>query len=73
MDCLNRGGYDSIMVVVDQLSKFDHFIVLKHLVTTKQVVDVFIDKVVSKHEIPKSIITERDKIFLSSYFKGVVL
>ena len=42
------GGYDSIIVVVDCLSKFAHFIILKHPLSAKQVADVFIKKVISK-------------------------
>lgn len=61
------GGYDSIIVVLDWPSKFGHFIVLKHPCTAKQVADVFNDWVVSKHGIPKLIITDHDKIFLSSF------
>ncbi|TYK11069.1 retrotransposon protein, putative, unclassified [Cucumis melo var. makuwa] len=37
--------------------------------TAKQVAKVFIDKVVQKHGNPKSIITDRDKIILSNFWK----
>ncbi|KAA0066522.1 retrotransposon polyprotein [Cucumis melo var. makuwa] len=53
------GGFDSIMVIVDRLSKFAHFITLKHPFTAKQVAEVFIERVVGEHGIMKSIITDR--------------
>ena len=33
------GGFDTIMVVIDRLSKMTHFITLKHPFTTKQVTE----------------------------------
>ena len=63
------GGVNVIMVVVDRLSKYYYFIPLKHPYSAKQVASIFLDRVVSKHRIPKSIITDRGKIFLSNFWK----
>ena len=62
-------GINVIMVVVDRLSKYSYFIPLKHPFTTKRVAEVFIDRIISKHGIPKSIISNRDKIFISNFWK----
>ena len=51
------------------MSKYSYFIPLKHPYSTKQVVSIFLDRVISKYDIPKSIITDRDKIFLSNFWK----
>ncbi|TYK26552.1 Retrotransposable element Tf2 [Cucumis melo var. makuwa] len=41
------GGYNSIMVLVDRLSKMAHFITLKHPFTAKQVAEKFVEEIVS--------------------------
>lgn len=61
------GGVNVIMMVVDRLSKYVYFITLKHPFSVKYVANIFIEKVVRKHRIPKSIITDRDKILLSNF------
>ncbi|KAA0041917.1 Transposon Tf2-9 polyprotein [Cucumis melo var. makuwa] len=66
------GGMNVIMVVVDRLSKYVYFITLKHPFLTKQVAAEFIDKVVRRHGIPKSIISDRDKSFLSNFWKELL-
>ena len=60
---LKSKRFDYFMVVVDRLSKFPHFITLKHPFTAKQMIEIFIDKVISKNWIQKSTITDQDKIF----------
>ena len=63
------GGMNVIMVVVDRLSKYSYFISLRHPFFAKQVAAIFIDRVVRKHDISKSIITDKDKNFLSNFWK----
>jgi hypothetical protein len=63
--------HNSIMVVVDKLTKAAHFIPLKTTHKATDVVDIFLKEVVRLHEIPKTIVSHRDPKFTSNFWKGL--
>jgi hypothetical protein len=63
--------HDSIMVVVDKLTKDAHFIPLKTTQNATNVVDIFLKEVARLHKIPNTIVSDRDPKFTSNFWKGM--
>ena len=62
-------GFEAIFVVVERLSKYSHFIPLKHPYTARKVAEVFTKEIVRLHGVPQSIVSDRDPLFISVFWK----
>jgi len=65
----NSGGKSVIMVVVDRLSKAAHFVALAHPYSALTVAQAFLDNVYKHHGCPTSIVSDRDVLFTSDFWK----
>ena len=69
-------GFDSIMVVVDRVSKMPHFVPsqcvpTRDTATAQEVGRLYFDKVVKHHGMQKSIISDRDPKFTSYFWRAL--
>ena len=55
------------MVVVDRLSKATHFIPVQFTYKTVQIADIFMRDIFRLHGIPKTVISDRDVKFTSTF------
>jgi hypothetical protein len=61
--------HDSIMVVVDKLTKAAHFVPIKLTHKAANIVDVYMKEISRLHGIPKTIVSNRDPKFTSKFWK----
>ena len=61
--------FNAILVVVDHFTKYAHFVPLKHPFTTPQIAQLVFDNIVKLHGLPTAIVTDRDRIFVSAFWK----
>ena len=62
-------GFEAILVVVDRLTKYCHFVPLKHPYSAKTLAEIFVKEVVRLHGVPNSIVSDRDPLFMSVFWK----
>lgn len=65
-------GKDVIMVVVDRMTKYSHFIALAHPYKAVDVANSFLNQVYKLHELPTIIVTDRDPVFTSRFWKELI-
>lgn len=65
------GGKSIILIVVDHLSKYAHFMPMGHPYTAESVARVFFAKIVRLHSIPASIVSNYDPVFTSAFWKAL--
>jgi hypothetical protein len=61
-------GFIVILVIVDRFTKYSNFFPLKHPYSAAMVAQIFLDNIVKLHGIHKSIVCDRDKIFISTFW-----
>eukprot|EP00253_Pinus_taeda_P031475 PITA_31475 len=64
-----KSSNDSIMVVVDKLSKSAHFIPVQSTYHAAQIANIFMKNIFKLHGLPKVIISDRDVKFTSAFWR----
>ena len=67
-DTITDIKYNSILVVVDRLTKYAHFIPWKEKGNAEDLAKVILKEIIANHGIPQSIISDRDKLFTFKFW-----
>ena len=58
-------GNDSIWVIVDCLTKFAHFLAIKVGLSLERLAKLYVDEIMRLHGVPVTIVSDRDRRFVS--------
>lgn len=64
-------SFDTILVVIDKLTKYAHFIPITHPYTAMSVAQAFLNHIYKLHGLPQVIISDRDKNFTSTLWQEI--
>jgi hypothetical protein len=63
--------FDSILVIIDRLTKYGYFILYKESSLVEELAYIFNKHIIGNHEISKEIISNKDKLFTSRFWKSL--
>ena len=63
--------YDTILIIIDRLTKMSHFISFKKDLDAGQFTSLFMQHIVRLHEIAQDIITDRGSLFTAGLWKQI--
>ena len=67
MPIIAKGKY-IILVVIDKLRKYAHFLSLSNPYIAASIVQLFLDNIYKLHGLPNNIVSNIDKIFVSKFW-----
>ena len=72
-DLVTQDAFDLIIVIVDKLTKYTIIVLFKELYKVDQLAFILLDRLIRDYSIPKLITLDRDKLFISNYWKTLVI
>jgi hypothetical protein len=64
-----QAGYNSIWIIVDHLTKVDHFIPVKITYSSAKLVKLYMSRIMCLHGVPKKIVSDKGSQFTSKFWE----
>jgi hypothetical protein len=71
-DLITKVKYDNILIITDRLTKYAYFINYLKSLNAKDLAYTFLRTIFTNHGMPKSIISNQDKLFTSKFWKSLM-
>jgi hypothetical protein len=68
---ISNAQHDSILIIIDRLTKFGYFLPYRKSSITKELVYIFLRRIVANYGLLKKIILDRDKLFTSKFWQAL--
>jgi hypothetical protein len=68
---LTKRHKDMIWVIVDRLTKSAHFLPVNQKDSAEKLVEIYVKEIVSKHGVPKKIVSDRGSVFTSTFWRDL--
>ena len=65
-----KRGHDSILVIVDQLTKSAYFLPVRTTHSAEALAQLYVREIVRLHGVPDSIVSDRGLVFTSRFWKS---
>jgi hypothetical protein len=69
---MTKTSFDSILIVTDRLIKYDYFIPYRESFSAEDLAYMFNKHIIGNHGIPKRIISDKNKLFTSRFWKSLM-
>jgi len=66
------GNANCIFVVIDYFTKYGHFLPIHHPITAASIAKVFMQQVYRLHGMPAAIVSDRDRVFTSTFWRELL-
>jgi hypothetical protein len=66
---MTKNHKDMICVIVDWLAKSAHFLTVNQKHTCEKLADLYIKETMSRHGVPKRIVSDRGYVFTSTFWR----
>ena len=66
-DPITKQEYNSIFIIINKFTKWGYFITYTEEILVKDIVQVYIKEVFSRHKVLDKIISDRDTRFISAF------
>jgi hypothetical protein len=66
---MTKNHKDMIWVIVDRLTKSAHFLAVNQKDNCEKLAEIYVNKIVSKHGVPKIIVSDQGSVFTSPFWK----
>jgi hypothetical protein len=64
--------FDLILIIIDRLTKYGYFILYKESLLVEKLAYAFNKHIIGNYGISKKIISDRDKLFISRFWKSLI-